>query len=91
MVFVYFIRAGLLTEEYRNNFFPALFLANQMEEEVCFCCEIHQWVLGSTWMQKREQLHHERNLLFLRIGFRAWVDRDTCEQVSTNDSKHFSL
>ncbi|XP_066450533.1 speedy protein 1-A-like [Eleutherodactylus coqui] len=88
MVFVYFIRAGLQTEEYHKNFFPALFLANQMEEEVGFRREIYQWAFGYTWMQKRQQILHHRNLLLLRIGFRALVDQDTCEQVMAVDPLH---
>ncbi|XP_066450715.1 speedy protein 1-A-like [Eleutherodactylus coqui] len=90
MVFVYFIRAGLQTEEYHKNFFAALFLANQMEEEVGFRHEIYQWAFGYTWMQKRQQILHDRNLLLLRIGFRALVDRDTCEQVMAVDPLHWA-
>ncbi|KAG9483594.1 hypothetical protein GDO78_009486, partial [Eleutherodactylus coqui] len=90
MVFVYFIRAGLQTEEYNKNFFAALFLANQMEEEVGFRHEIYQWAFGYTWMQKRQQILHDRNLLLLRIGFRALVDQDTCEQVMAVDPLHWA-
>ncbi|KAG9490706.1 hypothetical protein GDO78_006170 [Eleutherodactylus coqui] len=61
-----------------------------MEEEVGFRREIYPWALGYSWMQKREQFLHECNLLLLRIRFRAWVDRDTCEQIMAVDPLHWA-
>ncbi|KAG9492600.1 hypothetical protein GDO78_000873, partial [Eleutherodactylus coqui] len=90
MVIIYFRRAGLRTEEYRNNFFPALFLANQMEEEFCFRWEIFPWALGHTWMENKQELFKQRNQLLLRMGFRTWVDRTTCDLVMAEAPYHWA-
>ncbi|KAM4052992.1 speedy protein 1-A-like, partial [Anomaloglossus baeobatrachus] len=89
MVLVYFKRAGLSTEEYRENFFPSLFLANQFEEDVDFREEIYAWALGRTWEQRKEELHYQRNQLLLRMDFRAWVDRATCDLIMAQDPSHW--
>ncbi|XP_069835173.1 speedy protein C-like isoform X2 [Dendropsophus ebraccatus] len=78
MVLEYFRRARISIEKYRKYFFPALFLANQMEEEGKCLREIYAWDLGANWKWKTEDLHERRNELLLRLGFRTWVDRDTC-------------
>ncbi|XP_066446415.1 speedy protein 1-B-like [Eleutherodactylus coqui] len=90
MVLVYFRRAGLRTEEYRKNFFPALFLANQMEEELPFRWQIYPWALGDNWMENTEVLFQQRNQLLLRMGFRAWVDRTTCDLVMAEAPSHWA-
>ncbi|KAG9466069.1 hypothetical protein GDO78_017261, partial [Eleutherodactylus coqui] len=90
MFLVYFRRAGLCTEEYKKNFFPALFLANQMEEEFCFRWEIFPRALGPTWMESRQQLFKQRNQLLLRMGFRTWVDRTTCDLVMAEAPSHWA-
>ncbi|CAN2389141.1 hypothetical protein PRIEUP_LOCUS17260, partial [Pristimantis euphronides] len=73
MVFAYFRRAGLQTEEYRLFFFPALLLANQMQEEggVPHHFYIYTWAFGQ--LMHMAQLLHLRTFLFSRMGFRAWV------------------
>ncbi|XP_069835050.1 speedy protein 1-A-like [Dendropsophus ebraccatus] len=91
MVLVYLRRGHLRTEEYRRNFFPALFLANQLEEdEEDFRREIYAWTRGTTWTAKKEELLHRRNQLLLRIGFRAWVDRTTCDLVMAEEPLHWA-
>lgn len=90
MVLAYFRRAGLCTKEYRQNFFPALFLANQFEEEEGFRYEIYPWALGETWDLKTHWLFRDRNLLLLRMGFRAWVDRATCDLIMAEDPLHWA-
>lgn len=91
MVLVYFRRAGLSTMEYRKNFFPALFLANQFEEEEeGFREEIYPWALGRTWFMKRDRLFRARNLLLLRMDFSAWVDRATCDLIMAQDPLHWA-
>ncbi|KAM4049038.1 speedy protein 1-A-like, partial [Anomaloglossus baeobatrachus] len=89
MVLVYFKRAGLSPEEYRENFFPSIFLANQFEEDVYFREEIYAWALGRTWEQRKEELHDQRNQLLLRMDFRAWVDRATCDLIMAQDPSHW--
>ncbi|XP_040278218.1 speedy protein 1-A-like [Bufo bufo] len=90
MVLTYFRRAGLPTEEYRKYFFPSLFLANQFEEDEPFREEIYPWAFGWTWTIQREQFHQLRNLLFIRMGFRAWVDRATCDLIMAQDPGHWA-
>ncbi|XP_066454848.1 speedy protein 1-B-like [Eleutherodactylus coqui] len=90
MVLVYFRRAGLHTQEYRINFFPALFLANQMEEDINFKKEIYAWTLGADWRKSMDQFHQRRYDLFLRMGMNALVDRSTCEQVMAEDPTHWA-
>ncbi|XP_040278072.1 speedy protein 1-A-like [Bufo bufo] len=88
MVLTYFRRANLRTEEYRTYFFPSLFLANQFEEDELFRQEIYPWALGLMWMIQRKQLHHLRNQILIRMGFRAWVDRETCDLIMAQDPDH---
>ncbi|KAG9466890.1 hypothetical protein GDO78_015937 [Eleutherodactylus coqui] len=90
MVLVYFRRAGLHTEKYRKNFFPALFLANQMEEELPFRWQIYPWALGNTWMDNTEVLFQHRDQLLHRMGFKAWVDRTTCDLVMAEAPSHWA-
>ncbi|XP_044141720.1 speedy protein 1-A-like [Bufo gargarizans] len=88
MVLTYFRRANLRTEEYRTYFFPSLFLANQFEEEEFFRREIYPWALGLMWMIQKKQLHHLRNQMLIRMGFRAWVERETCDLIMAQDPDH---
>ncbi|XP_075706499.1 speedy protein 1-B-like [Rhinoderma darwinii] len=90
MVLMYFRRAGLRTEEYRTYFFPCLFLANQFEEDIPFHREIYTWARGWKWTLKKEQLLHLRNLLLIRMTFRAWVDRTTCDLIMAEDPDHWA-
>ncbi|XP_075684520.1 speedy protein 1-A-like [Rhinoderma darwinii] len=91
MVLVYFRRAGLSTKEYRKNFFPALFLANQHEEEEDrFRREIYPWALGRRWITKTEELFRKRSLLLLRMGYKAWVDRATYDLIMAEDPLHWA-
>ncbi|XP_075719728.1 speedy protein 1-B-like [Rhinoderma darwinii] len=90
MVLVYFKRAGLRTEEYRENFFASLFLANQLEEDEDFRDEIYAWALGSDWEMKTEELHHQRDQLLRRMDFRAWVARTTCDLIMAQDPFHWA-
>ncbi|XP_075720048.1 speedy protein 1-B-like isoform X2 [Rhinoderma darwinii] len=90
MVLVYFKRAGLRTEEYRENFFASLFLANQFEEDEDFRDEIYAWALGRDWEVKTEELHHQRDQLLRRMDFRAWVARTTCDLIMAQDPFHWA-
>ncbi|XP_040285987.1 speedy protein 1-A-like [Bufo bufo] len=93
MVFIYFRRGRLHPDKYRKNFFPALFLANQFEEEEGrFRREIYPWALGRSWylMKERKRLFHRRNLLFLRMGFKAWVDKESCDLIMAQDPLHWA-
>ncbi|XP_077155244.1 speedy protein 1-A-like [Ranitomeya variabilis] len=89
MVVTYFRRARLRSSEYGTFFFPALFLANQFEEDVPYQKEIYRWALGWTWSMKKDQLLQIRNDLLTRMGFRAWVDRATCDLIMAQDPDHW--
>ncbi|XP_073441714.1 speedy protein 1-A-like [Dendrobates tinctorius] len=90
MVAAYFRRAGLPSSEY-GTFFPALFLANQFEqEEVRYRQDIYRWALGRKWRMKKDRLLQCHNVLLTRMGFRAWVDRDTCDLIMAEDPDHWA-
>ncbi|XP_071969461.1 speedy protein 1-A-like [Engystomops pustulosus] len=87
----YFRRASLPTKHYRNYFFPALYLASQFEEQDSdIRTEILFWALEGFWFLKIEHFLHYRDLLFKRIGFKAWVDLDTCHQIMAEDPTHWA-
>ncbi|XP_069618488.1 speedy protein 1-B-like [Ranitomeya imitator] len=90
MVFTYFRRAGLRSSEYGTFFFPALFLANQFEEDVPYQQEIYRWALRWTWSMTKDRLLQFRNVLLTRMGFRAWVDRATCDLIMAQDPDHWA-
>ncbi|XP_056419219.1 speedy protein 1-A-like isoform X1 [Hyla sarda] len=90
MVLIYFRRANLRTEEYNTYFFPALFLANQFEEDEMFRREIYPWALGPMWTAMKTWMLHLRNLLLLRMRFHAWVTRDTCDLIMAQDPEYWA-
>ncbi|KAG8581521.1 hypothetical protein GDO81_007707 [Engystomops pustulosus] len=87
----YFRRARLPTMHYRNYFFPALYLASQFEEQDSdIRTEILFWALEGFWFLEIEHFLHYRNLLLKKIGFKAWVDLDTCHQIMAEDPTHWA-
>ncbi|XP_069809034.1 speedy protein 1-B-like isoform X1 [Dendropsophus ebraccatus] len=90
MVLTYFRRAHLRTEEYSTFFFPALFLANQFEEDMFYRQKIYPWAFGWNWTAMKDFFHHLRNQLLLRMGFRAWVARTTCDLTMAQDPEHWA-
>lgn len=61
---------------------PARFLANDMEEDVEDPkCVIFLWALGKDWHLRVADFLHQRDKLWARMGFRAMVSREICEEV----------
>ena len=83
MVFTYFKRAKFYLNEYtRTNFYLALYLASDIEEDVDdYKYEICPWALGRRWRSKFTGFLRKRDALLRRIGYRAIVSRKCCEEV----------
>ncbi|CAI9576121.1 unnamed protein product [Staurois parvus] len=75
MVVIYFQRAKL--EHTVRNFFAALYLANQMEEDAYHHLSILNFTRYSTF-------HDDVKKIFRRMNFRAWVRPEECQQVMKN-------
>ncbi|XP_069809344.1 speedy protein 1-B-like [Dendropsophus ebraccatus] len=90
MVLTYFRRANLRTEEYSQYFFSALFLANQFEEDGEIHLDIFPWALEQMHDVTEDDVKNLRNQLLLQMGFKAWVDRTTCDLVMAQDPEHWA-
>ncbi|PSN49231.1 hypothetical protein C0J52_08406 [Blattella germanica] len=75
MVFTYFKRAQYSTMEFtRYNFFVALFLAHDLEEDdEDMKCELYIWALGNHWQQHFRQMLDSREALWKAMDHRGIV------------------
>ncbi|KAB0359841.1 hypothetical protein FD754_003997 [Muntiacus muntjak] len=92
MVLVYFQRANLQLSEYtHSNLFLALYLANDMEEDLEDPKSvIFLWALGQDWRHQVSDFLHQRDKLWARMGFRAVVRRQSCEEVMAKEPTHWA-
>uniref|UniRef100_G1Q833 Speedy/RINGO cell cycle regulator family member C n=1 Tax=Myotis lucifugus TaxID=59463 RepID=G1Q833_MYOLU len=92
MVLVYFRRANLKLSEYTcSNLFLALYLANDMEEDLEEAkCRIFPWALGEDWHNQVADFLRQRDKLWARMGFRALVSRQRCEKVMAMEPSHWA-
>ncbi|XP_071454126.1 speedy protein 1-A-like [Hetaerina americana] len=75
MVMTYFKRAGLSYKEYNSyNFFVALHLAHDMEEdEEELKYEFVRWLFGTNWEDKHNELLIKRDELWMAMNYRGLV------------------
>ncbi|KAM4705070.1 speedy protein 1-B-like [Rhinophrynus dorsalis] len=56
-----------------------------MEEDLPFDIGLHLWALGESTHQTRAQFSKERDQLWARMGYRAYVTRQECDQMMAEE------
>lgn len=85
VVFVFFKKAMLTHQEFtRDNFFKALYLAHDIqEEEEELRWEILPWALGKDWPSKIHDFAQGKLELWRKMDFRGIVANRSCVKILT--------
>lgn len=92
IVFSYFVRSDLPIEEYTVfNFFCALYLAHDIEEECDdYKWEILPWALGKDWAAVLKCFIKKKNEMWSKMRHYGMVSRVLCNQIFEQVKKRFS-
>ncbi|KAM4696033.1 speedy protein 1-B-like [Rhinophrynus dorsalis] len=89
--FTYFERAGLELIEYTPmNFFAALFLANEMLEDLLFRANMYPLVLPEMTLYHIANFGKLKDMLWTRMGYQALISKKKCEQIMGENPHHWA-
>jgi hypothetical protein len=78
----------LKEQDTHYNFFVALFMALDIEEDYNFKHGLCIWALGYHWRQQYREVHKRRNILWKAMDYQGIVSRACCEKMMSLQPLH---